>query len=236
MLTHIQAEIVQPLFWLSLGKIVWIDVLLSGDNALVIAMVCRGLAPKQRLWGMILGAAGAVLMRVTITATAGEMMGLPYVKAIGGGALLIIAIKLLAPPDDDESEHKQASTLLAAIGMVMMADITMSIDNIIAIAAAAKGDNFLLGLGLGFSIPLIVTGASIIVALLDRLPILVWAGAALLGWIAGEVIVADHVVSARLASPFDQPIFYAVGAACLVLIAGATWRQFSTHPLIARAS
>lgn len=229
-------DLTNPFFWLSLSKIVWIDILLSGDNALVIAMVCRGLAPKQRLWGMILGAACAVLLRISLTGAVGFFLGAPYVKLVGGAALLYISIKLLAPSDGEDAKGKQASNLMAAIGLVMLADITMSIDNIVAIAAASHGNSLLMGLGLALSIPLIVTGASIIVLLLDKLPLLVWAGAALLGWIAGELIVEDSAVSTLISHPFDQPIFYAAIAASLVLLIGAARRGKSSDPWFVRMS
>ncbi|QPF86991.1 YjbE family putative metal transport protein [Bradyrhizobium genosp. L] len=230
MLTQFQAEIAQPTFWLALGKIVWIDILLSGDNALVIAMVCRGLSPRQRMFGMILGAGAAVVMRIALTGAASFLMSVSYLKLVGGLALLVIATKLLAPAGEDDESHKQASSLWAAVGIVMMADATMSIDNIIAIAAASGGSILLLSFGLALSIPLIVAGASLIVAMLDRLPLLVWAGAALLGWIAGEVIADDHALAALIPA---SPIWAFFGS-CIVLSAAAIWRAGSSK--FARAS
>jgi YjbE family integral membrane protein len=224
MLEQLQAEFAQPVFWLALGKIIWIDVFLSGDNALVIAMVCRGLPPAQRFWGMILGAAGAVLMRVAFTGVIATLMEVPYLKLVGGVALLYVAVKMLAPQSGDESDVKQASNLWAAIGIVMMADAAMSIDNVIAVAAAANGSILLLGIGLALSIPLIVAGASLIVRVLDRYPLMIWAGAALLGWVAGEVIVSDPIIAKHLATPFDSHLFYAAIGACAVLLTGSIWR------------
>src|SRR5712672_3143353 len=181
----------QPAFWVAVGKIIWINVLLSGDNALVIALACRGLAPRQRLWGMIFGAAAAVILRIIFTGIVASLMELPYLKFVGGLALIVIAAKLLVPEGEDEDSVKSASHLWAAIQIVVVADIVMSLDNVIAVAAAANGSVPLLILGLAISIPLIVAGAALIMALLNRLPILVWAGAALLGWIAGDVIATD---------------------------------------------
>jgi YjbE family integral membrane protein len=204
--TQFQIEMQQPAFWVAVGKIIWINVLLSGDNALVIAMACRSLEPKQRFWGMILGAAAAVILRIIFTGIVATLMGLPYLKLVGGLALLVIAAKLLVPEEEEEDGVKSASHLWAAIQIVVIADIVMSLDNVIAVAAAANGSVPLLVLGLAISIPLIVAGAALIMALLTRLPILVWAGAALLGWIAGEVIATDPAVAPVLHRIFDGPL------------------------------
>jgi YjbE family integral membrane protein len=204
--TQFQAEMQQPAFWVALGKIMWINVLLSGDNALVIAMACRGLEPRQRLWGMILGAGVAVLLRIIFTGIVVTLMELPYLKLVGGVALLVIAAKLLVPESEDEEGVDAASHLWAAVQVVAIADIVMSLDNVIAVAAAANGSVPLLVLGLAISVPLIVAGAALIMALLTRLPALVWAGAGLLGWIAGEVMATDPVVHPKLQAFFDGPV------------------------------
>src|SRR5262249_32938282 len=182
--TQFRDEMTTGTFWVAVGKIIWINILLSGDNALVIAMACRGREPKQRLWGMIFGAGAAVVLRIVFTFIVVTLMSLPYLKLVGGLALLWIAAKLLVPEQEDEEGVKSASHLLAAIQIVVVADIVMTLDNVIAVAAAANGSVPLLVLGLAISIPLIVAGAALIMALLTRLPILVWLGAALLGWIA----------------------------------------------------
>jgi YjbE family integral membrane protein len=201
-----QTEMQEPAFWVAVGKIIWINVLLSGDNALVIALACRNLEPRQRFWGMILGAAAAVILRIIFTGIVATLMGLPYLKLVGGLALLVIAAKLLVPEEEEGDGVKSASHLWAAIQIVVIADIVMSLDNVIAVAAAAKGSVPLLVLGLAISVPLIVAGAALIMALLTRLPILVWAGAALLGWIAGEVIATDPAVAPVLSRIFDGPL------------------------------
>lgn len=224
MFANLENELMQPLFWLGLSKVVWIDILLSGDNALVIALACRGLAPRQRLWGMILGAGGAVALRIVLTGTVASLMELPYLKIIGGLALLYVATKLLVP-DDGESHVTSADRLWTAVRTVMIADIVMSIDNVIAVAAAANGNLLLLALALMISIPLIVAGAAIITTFLNKLPILVWFGAALLGWIAGEVIATDPALVRYLSAPFDEPYFYAAIGACIVLVSGSIWRS-----------
>ena len=200
-------------FWVALVKIMWINVLLSGDNALVIAMACQGLPPKQRLWGMILGAGVAVGLRIVFTGVVASLMLLPYLKIVGGLALFYIAAKLLVPDDPDEGETEAIEHLWRAVRIVAVADIIMSLDNVIAIAAAAGGNMALVVLGLAISIPLIV------------------AGAALLGWIVGDVISTDPVSVGYLTGKFGPEIAHNVeyGAAALgavlVLMVGGLWRR-----------
>ncbi len=225
------SEMGQTAFWIALLKIMWINILLSGDNAVVIAMACRGLPHRQRVWGMILGAGVAVLLRVVFTVFVAALMQLPYLKIVGGLALFYIAAKLLVPEDEDENETEATEHLWRAVKIVAIADIIMSLDNVIAIAAAAQGNMALLVIGLGVSIPLIVAGAALVMALLDRFPILVWAGAALLGWIVGEVIVTDPVIQGYLEPKFGAEgfhyimLFCALVGAVLVLAVGGMWRR-----------
>jgi YjbE family integral membrane protein len=249
--SQFHAEMQQPAFWVALGKIMWINILLSGDNALVIAMACRGLPPRQRFWGMVLGAGVAVVLRIIFTGIVVTLMGLPYLKLVGGLALLVIAAKLLVPEHEDEEGVDAASHLWAAVQIVAIADIVMSLDNVIAVAAAANGSIPLLVIGLAISVPLIVAGAALIMALLTKVPALVWAGAGLLGWIAGEVIATDPVIQPKLHAFFDGPVgvkldafFGSLGmaphfangghggeAVCgiigiiIVLVAGVIWRK-----------
>lgn len=225
------ADMGTPTFWVSVLKIMWINILLSGDNAVVIAMACLGLPPRQRLWGMIFGAGVAVLLRIIFTVVVAELMALPYLKILGGLALFYIAAKLLVPEDPDESEVEATEHLWRAIRIVAIADIVMSLDNVIAIAAAAQGNYFLIILGLAISIPLIVAGAALIMSLLERFPILIWAGAALLGWIVGEVIATDPVILGYLVNNYGETaahrveIAAAVVGAILVLVVGGMWRR-----------
>src|SRR4051812_14967106 len=175
------AEVGEPAFWGKLTAILWINIILSGDNAVVIAMACLGLPARQRFWGMIFGAGVAVVLRVVFTVVVAGLMQLPFVKLIGGLALFYIAAKLLVPGDEDEAGIESVDHLWRAIRIIAVADVVMSLDNVIAIASAA-GNNFaLIVIGLAISIPVIVGCAAVIMALLDRYPILIWAGAALLG-------------------------------------------------------
>ena len=202
---QVQTDMQTPAFWLAVGKIIWINVLLSGDNALVIAMACRGLAPRQRLWGMVIGAGIAVVLLIAFTGIVAKLMVLPYLKLVGGVALLAIAAKLLVP--EEEGDGVTAGTSLwHAIRIVVIADIVMSLDNVIAVAAAANGQLPLLILGLAISIPMIIAGAALIMMVLDRFPILIWLGATLLGWIAGDVIATDPAVHPFLQRLLDGQI------------------------------
>jgi YjbE family integral membrane protein len=242
---QVQADMQTPVFWLAVGKIIWINVLLSGDNALVIAMACRGLAGRQRLWGMVIGAGIAVVLLILFTGVVAKLMVLPYLKLVGGIALLVIAARLLVP--EEEGDDVTAGTSLwHAIRIVVIADIVMSLDNVIAVAAAANGQIPLLILGLAISIPMIIAGAALIMMVLDRFPILIWLGAMLLGWIAGGVIATDPALHPWLQQIFDSriaPNLDAISAArgipaedgveyicsvlgaIAVLAAGSIWRR-----------
>jgi YjbE family integral membrane protein len=194
----------QPGFWLAVLQIIWIDILLSGDNAVVIALACRKLPPKQRVWGVVLGTVVAISLRVVFAGLVTTLMQMAYLKLVGGTLLLWIAVKLLAPEETGKSGEIQAvDSLWRAIRIVAIADVVMSLDNVIAIAAVAERfeaphSYALLMFGLAVSIPLIMAGAAMVMALLDRFPIVVWAGAALLGWIAGEIIAKDPLITGNL--------------------------------------
>jgi YjbE family integral membrane protein len=224
-------EIGQTAFWVALLKIMWINVLLSGDNAVVIAMACLGLPPRQRMWGMVLGAGVAVVLRIIFTVVIAQLMLLPYLKLVGGLALFYIAAKLLVPEEEDKSEVEAVEHLWRAVRIVAIADIVMSLDNVIAIAAAAEGNFALILIGLAISIPLIVAGAALIMALLENYPILVWAGAALLGWIVGQTIATDPIIQSRLEPTLGAEgfhyivLFAALIGAILVLLVGGMWRR-----------
>jgi YjbE family integral membrane protein len=186
-----------PDFWVKLLQIIWVDIILAGDNAVVIAMACRALPDKTRKWGIILGAMVAILLRVIFAGIITTLLAIWGLKVAGGLALIYIAVELLLPQKHEGDGQVAASdTLFRAIRTIAIADLVMSLDNVIAIAGVAQGDIVLLALGLIISIPLVIGGATIITALLDRFPILVMAGAGLLGWIAGHMIVTDAAVIA----------------------------------------
>src|SRR5260370_29608377 len=213
--TQFQADVQRPSFWFAVGKIIWINVLLSGDNALVIAMACRGLDGRHRLWGMVLGAGVAVVLLIAFPGIVATLMSLPFLKLVGGVALLVIAAKLLVPEDEGD-EIAAGTTLWHAIRIVVIADIVMSLDNVIAVAAAAQGQLSLLILGLAISIPMIIAGAALIMLVLDRFPLLVWLGAMLLGWIAGDVMETDPAVPPFLQRLLDGQIALTLDATSAV--------------------
>jgi YjbE family integral membrane protein len=188
------SEFTSPHFWVSVVEIIWINVLLSGDNAIVIALACRSLPPKQRLGGMVIGTAVALALRLIFASIVSSLMLFPYIKIVGGVALLWIAVKLLVPDENDGSSVESSDSLWRAVKLIALADVVMSLDNVIAVAAAAKGNYALLVFGLGISVPAIIAGATVIMAMLNYFPMLIWAGAALLGWIAGDVIATDPIV------------------------------------------
>lgn len=213
-------------FWPALGQIMLVNLILSGDNAVVIALACRSLPRSQRSWGIILGAGVAVLMRIGFTIGVASLLTTPWLKVIGSLLLFWIAIKLLAEDADGDKDIKDSSNIWGAVQTIAIADLVMSLDNVLAIAAAAKGNWSLIIFGLAVSVPLIVFGATLVMWLLTRLPILVWAGAALLGWIAGELMVSDpgvHHHAEELARSMGvdfhvlERISAAIGAAFVVL-------------------
>jgi YjbE family integral membrane protein len=179
----------------SVLRIIGINIILSGDNAIVIALACRSLPPRQRVMGIILGAGAAVVLRILFTILIQQLLDVPYLKLVGGLVLLWISVKLLLGDEADEDSVKSGANIWEAVKIVAIADIVMSLDNVLAIAAAAGGNTNLVIVGLVISIPLVVFGATLLTWLLDHLPILVWAGSALLGWIAGELIATEPVLS-----------------------------------------
>jgi YjbE family integral membrane protein len=220
-------------FWPALGQIMLINLILSGDNAVVIALACRSLPPSKRKWGILIGAGVAVLMRIVFTIGVTSLLSTPWLKVVGSLLLFWIAIKLLAEDGDGEKDIKDSSNIWGAVQTIAIADLVMSLDNVLAIAAAAKGNWSLIVIGLAVSVPLIVFGATIVMYLLTQMPVLVWAGAALLGWIAGELVVSDpglHYHSELLAKALGvdlhtlERIASGIGA-LIVVVAGWLLRR-----------
>jgi YjbE family integral membrane protein len=242
-----------PAFWVAVGQIIWINILLSGDNAVVIALACRSLPPKQRFWGILLGAGAAVLLRIFFTIIIAQIMGMPFLKLVGGLLLLWIAIKLLVPTEEHGEESvKAGDTLMRAVWLVTVADIVMSLDNVIAIAAAAETASMrvdvahalsiktiLIVFGLATSVPLIIAGSALLMKVMEKYPILVWAGAALLGWVAGEIIVKDAAVVSYMGQDFVDKVHLWAAAAGAILVVAVGWgirrakhKGALEHPLI----
>ncbi|CAH1654180.1 TerC family protein [Hyphomicrobiales bacterium] len=181
-------------FWISLLQIIWIDLLLSGDNAVVIALACRSLPENRKKIGIWLGAGAAVGLRIIFALVVTYLLGVPYLKVIGGILLFWIAIKLAVGEEEAHGNIEASESLWKAVRTIAIADAVMSLDNVIAIAAAARGHAELFIFGLLLSIPLIIMGAQLLTSIIERFPILVWIGAALLGWIAAEMILGDVAV------------------------------------------
>ena len=213
-------------FWIAVGQIILIDILLGGDNAVVIALACRGLPAHQRTKGIIWGTVGAIVLRIILIAFALALLQIPYLKLIGALLLLWIGVKLIAPEDEDEHGNIQSSDKLwTAIKTVVIADLVMSIDNVVAIAAAAQnaGEQHQLALvifGLVVSIPIIVGGSQLILKLMDRFPVIITLGGMLLGWIAGTMAHPDPALTPYLPQDRSWHIALGVAGALLVLVIG----------------
>ncbi len=175
----------------AIGQIIWIDLLLSGDNAVVIALACRSLPENQRRIGIFLGAGAAVGLRILFALVITQLLAIPFLQAVGGVLLFWIAVKLVKGEEEEERNIKASDRLWGAVRTIAMADAVMSLDNVVAISAAAHGNEYLFIFGLLLSVPLIVFGSTLVMGLIARFPIFVWAGAALLGWIAGEMLARD---------------------------------------------
>ena len=221
-------EVGSPQFWISAVEIVVINILLSGDNAVVIALACRNLPLRQRRWGIIWGAVGAVALRIILTFFAVRLLTLPYVNLIGGALLLWIGVRLIADEDGDSHEVKAADRLTVAIRTIIVADLVMSLDNVIGVAGAAKGSVVLIIFGLVVSIPLVVVGAQIIMKLIERFPILIIAGGGLLGYVAGEMMVIDTAVAAWVNEHAAWMHWVVPAAGIVVVVVVAKWMQART--------
>ena len=208
-------------FWIAVGQIILIDILLGGDNAIVIALACRGLPPQQRRMGIIYGTAGAIVLRVILIAFALALLAIPYLKIVGALLLIWIGVKLLVPQEDEGHANITSSDKLwGAVKTVIVADLVMSVDNVLAIAGAAESAGShqlpLVIFGLIFSIPIIVAGSQIVLKLMDRFPIIITLGAMLLGWIAGQMAYTDPALKPYV--PVDKQWEYAAAAAGAILI------------------
>jgi YjbE family integral membrane protein len=213
------SEMMRPAFWLAALQIMGINILLSGDNAVVIALAVRALPPKERFWGMVLGAGAAAVLLIVFTGIVATLMKLPYLKLAGGLALFWVAIKLVSPQAHDAEDTPEAvEDLWRAVRVVVVANIVMSLDNVIAVAAAAKGNYVLLGLGLAVSIPVVIAGSALFLAIIERFPIVVWGGGALLGWIAGGLLPEDPVVAQYFSEAVAETLDIVCGIAGAIFV------------------
>ena len=208
-------------FWVDVLKIIAIDLLLSGDNAVVIALACRNLPPAQRKSGILFGMAGAVVLRIVLTFFAVSLLSLPYLKLVGAILLIWIGIKLILPEDEhDEGNIKADARLLGAVKTIIVADFVMSLDNVLGVAAAANGNVPLLVFGLLISIPLIAWSSQLVLKLIDRFPYIIYLGGALLGYVAGEMLVGEALFAAQLEKWRYLHELVPVCSAALVLVTG----------------
>jgi YjbE family integral membrane protein len=216
-------------FFIGFVSIIIINLVLSGDNAFVIAMAVRSLSGRQRMKGIAFGVGAAVILRIVLTLFAAQLLRIEYIKFIGGAVIIWIAVKLLVEGAPEDKIQKQAKTLRQAIWIIVVADITMSIDNVLAIAAASKGNLFLLLFGLGLSIPIVVFASTLLSTLMDKYPIIIYIGAAILGQVGGEMIVTDPfvVLTINPSKIFQYSVeaFFTIG----VIVAGKLWIKLKEH-------
>lgn len=216
-------EFLTSIDWAGVAQIIMIDILLGGDNAVVIALACRNLPPERRKAGILWGTAGAIILRVVLIAFAMSLLKMPYIKLVGGALLIWIGIKLLAPDHEEHEDGIEGSAnLIGAIKTIIIADFIMSLDNVVAIAGAAEGapHDQQLGLvifGLLVSIPIIVWGSQIVLKLIDRYPLVITGGGALLGWIAGGMMISDSGITGYL-PPLPSWASMASALVCAVLV------------------
>jgi YjbE family integral membrane protein len=220
-------EFASAAFWAALGSIIWVNIILSGDNAVVIALAARSLPPKQQKLAIFWGSAAAIVMRVVLTIIAVEMLKWPWLKIIGAILLVYIGVTLML--DDDEGEGhvgEEKGNLLTAVRTILIADLVMSLDNVLAVAAAAKGNTLLLVIGLALSIPLIIFGSQLLLKVMERFPIIITAGAALLGFLAGEMLLTDPALVAHIGElPHWQINVGGAFGAALVVTIGTLMRR-----------
>ena len=217
------AELATPQFWLAVVEIILVNILLSGDNAVVIALACRNLATRQRRLGIFWGVMGAIVLRIVLTFFAMTLLANPYLKLVGGALLIWIGIKLIAEDDSGEHKVKASDRLLTAVWTIIVADLIMSLDNVMAVAAAAKGDVPLIVFGLVVSIPIVIVGSQIIMRLIERFPVLVLGGGGLLGYIAGDMAVEDPAVAPWIAANAAAVAVYVPFAGFVLVVAVGAW-------------
>lgn len=221
-------EFTSAAFWAALGSIIVANILLSGDNAVVIALAARGLPAHQQKKAIFWGSGAAIVMRIALTVLAAEILTWPYLKIIGGLLLLYIGVSLILDDDSGEEADQKvvASSLFAAVRTILVADLVMSLDNVLAVAAAAKGDMVLLIIGLALSIPLIIAGSTMLLKVMERFPIIITLGAALLGFLAGEMELTDPAVEGWVgAVPHDMVMVAGVAGALLVIVTAHLLRR-----------
>ncbi|HEU5322842.1 MAG TPA: TerC family protein [Methylomirabilota bacterium] len=216
------AFLIDAQFWTNLLRIIWIDLLLAGDNAVVIALAVRSLPPTQQWWGRIWGTVGAVALRLLFLTVITFLLNIAFLKLAGGLVLIWIAVKLVRPQEEGHGDVRGGTSLWEAIWIIMVADLTMSLDNVLAVAGAAGGDFRLLVLGIAISIPLVVFGSGVIGWLMNRWVWIVWVGGGILGYVAGEMILSDTVVQ-RFLGPAGDALHYPVPIGLGLVLTALGW-------------
>lgn len=212
-------------FWAALGSIILANVVLSGDNAVVIALAARSLPPQQQKKAIFWGSGAAIVMRIVLTLIAVEMLKWPWLKVVGAVLLVYIGVSLLQEDEGEGGDAHETGGMVAAIRTILVADLVMSLDNVLAVAAAAKGDTALLVIGLAVSIPLIIFGSTLLLKVMERFPIIITLGAALLGFLAGEMLLTDPAVTGRFGE-LSHDVVNGAGAVGAVLVVGiGMWLQ-----------
>jgi YjbE family integral membrane protein len=218
-------DLTSAAFWAALGSIILANIVLSGDNAVVIALAARSLPAQQQKKAIFWGSGAAIVMRIVLTLIAVEMLRWPYLKIVGGLLLLYIGVSLLVEDENGEGNDGGGGGMLSAIRTILVADLVMSLDNVLAVAAAAKGDTPLLVIGLAISIPLIIFGSTLLLKVMERLPMIITLGAALLGFLAGEMIFTDPAVTARFGELSPDVVNGAGAVGAVLVVAGGLWLQ-----------
>ena len=214
-------------FWIGLLEIVWINIILSGDNAVVIALAARSLPTEQQKKAVLFGSGAAVVLRIGLTVVAAKLLAMSFLQIVGGLLLLWIGVQLLMDEEGGEQKATGSGSLMAAVRTILIADLVMSLDNVIAVAAAAKGDMVLLILGLAISIPLVIFGSTLMIRLMERFPVIIMLGAALIGWVGGETIASD---AALLPVVLDHPWLHYAGAVLGAIVVIGLGKKLGKRP------
>lgn len=211
-----------PQFWIRLLEIGFLNLLLSGDNAVLIALAVRSLPRHQRILGQVWGAAGAVVLRLVFVGAISALLAIPFLRIAGGAVLLWIAYKLVQPEGGEPEAGRHGRSLWHAVWLILVADVTMSLDNVLAIAAAAHGDMVLVAIGIAMSVPIVIVGSGVLAALMSRYPAIIWIGGGVLGYVAGDMFLEDPVVERRLGAVVHA-LAYLFPLAVAAILTGMGW-------------
>jgi YjbE family integral membrane protein len=216
-------------FWIRLFEIGFLNLLLSGDNAVLIALAVRSLPRHQRILGQVWGAAGAVVLRLVFVGIISALLAVPFLRMTGGAVLLWIAYKLVQPEGGEGEAGRHGRSLWHAIWLILVADVTMSLDNVLAIAGAARGDMVLVTIGIGTSVPIVIVGSGVLATLMSRYPAIIWVGGGVLGYVAGDMMLEDPVVGRHLGA-VAHALAYPLPLALAAVLTAVGWWLARRHP------